>query len=116
LTLCSFYFLLVKTLLEELECLVENVYGSTLTASLSALEVSDSQCLDNMLSTDCCSMEVEFSVSIFLFLVLSVLCSSEKKLAVCNDEVKWKMGDRVFLHKRRIKVQISWTRMYHLLR
>jgi hypothetical protein len=90
-------------LLEELECLVENVYGSTLTASLSALEVSDSQCLDNMLSTDCCSMEVEFSVSIFLFLVLSVLCSSEKKLAVCNDEVKWKMGDRVFLHKRRIK-------------
>ncbi|XP_066366149.1 uncharacterized protein [Miscanthus floridulus] len=47
----------VKTLLEELECLVENVYGITLIASLSALEVSDSQCLDNMLSTDCCSME-----------------------------------------------------------
>lgn len=47
----------VKILLEELECLVENVYGITLTASLSALEVSDSQCLDNMLSTDCCPME-----------------------------------------------------------
>ncbi|XP_066364554.1 uncharacterized protein [Miscanthus floridulus] len=47
----------LKTLLEELECLVENVYGMTLTASLSALGVSDSQCLDNMLSTDCCSME-----------------------------------------------------------
>ncbi|XP_066350987.1 uncharacterized protein [Miscanthus floridulus] len=47
----------LKTLLEELECLVENVYGITLTASLSALGVSDSQCLDNMLSTDCCSME-----------------------------------------------------------
>ncbi|NP_001147378.2 uncharacterized protein LOC100280986 [Zea mays] len=46
-----------KTLLEELECLVENVYGITLTSSLSALEVSDSHCLDNMPSTDCYAME-----------------------------------------------------------
>eukprot|EP00267_Zea_mays_P041018 XP_008681435.1 uncharacterized protein LOC100273411 isoform X2 [Zea mays] len=51
----------VKTLLEELECLVENVYGITLTASLSALEVSDSQCLDSMLSTDRCSVEEDRS-------------------------------------------------------
>lgn len=75
-----FYFLLVKILLEEFECLVDNVYDITLTASLSALEVSDSQCLDNMLNTDSCFMEVEFSVSTFLFLVLSVFCSSEKNL------------------------------------
>ncbi|CAN6286216.1 unnamed protein product [Urochloa humidicola] len=47
----------VKTLLEELECLVEDVYGLTLTASLSALEVSDSHSIDNKLTTESCIME-----------------------------------------------------------
>ncbi|XP_062212977.1 uncharacterized protein LOC133913751 isoform X2 [Phragmites australis] len=47
----------VKTLLEELECLVEDVYGITLTASLSALEVSDSPSIDNKLKNEPCFME-----------------------------------------------------------
>ncbi|CAL4937020.1 unnamed protein product [Urochloa decumbens] len=47
----------VKTLLEELECLVEDVYGITLTASLSALEVSDSHSIDIKLTTEPCIME-----------------------------------------------------------
>ncbi|CAL4937019.1 unnamed protein product [Urochloa decumbens] len=49
----------VKTLLEELECLVEDVYGITLTASLSALEVSDSHSIDIKLTTEPCIMEEE---------------------------------------------------------
>ncbi|CAL4920051.1 unnamed protein product [Urochloa decumbens] len=47
----------VKALLEELECLVEDVYSITLTASLSALEVSDSHSIDNNLTTEPCIME-----------------------------------------------------------
>ncbi|KAJ1292763.1 hypothetical protein BS78_01G015300 [Paspalum vaginatum] len=47
----------VKTLIKELECLVEDVYGITLTASLSALEVSDSHCAESMPSTDICFTE-----------------------------------------------------------
>ncbi|CAM0146614.1 unnamed protein product [Urochloa decumbens] len=47
----------VKTLLEELECHVEDVYGITLTASLSALEVSDSHSIDIKLTTEPCIME-----------------------------------------------------------
>lgn len=54
-----YYFLLVKALLEELECLVEDVYGITLTASLSALEVSDSHSIDNKLTTESCIIEME---------------------------------------------------------
>ncbi|CAL4928328.1 unnamed protein product [Urochloa decumbens] len=46
-----------KALLEELECLVEDVYSITLTASLSALEVSDSHSIDNNLTTEPCIME-----------------------------------------------------------
>ncbi|CAN6297099.1 unnamed protein product [Urochloa humidicola] len=47
----------VKALVEELECLVEDVYGITLTASLSALEVSDSHSIDNKLTTEPCTVE-----------------------------------------------------------
>ncbi|WVZ61212.1 hypothetical protein U9M48_011123 [Paspalum notatum var. saurae] len=47
----------VKILIKEIECLVEDVYGITLTASLSALEVADSHCIENMASTDCCFTE-----------------------------------------------------------
>ncbi|KAK8443704.1 hypothetical protein SEVIR_9G016900v4 [Setaria viridis] len=48
-----------KALLEELECLVEDVYGITLTASLSALEVSDCHSIDNKLTTESCIIEME---------------------------------------------------------
>jgi len=44
-------------LLEELECLVEDVYEITLTASLSALKVSDSHSIDSKLTTESCMME-----------------------------------------------------------
>ncbi|RCV40015.1 hypothetical protein SETIT_9G017200v2 [Setaria italica] len=53
----------VKALLEELECLVEDVYGITLTASLSALEVSDCHSIDNKLTTESCIIEMEQGVS-----------------------------------------------------
>ncbi|XP_039831744.1 uncharacterized protein LOC120692494 isoform X3 [Panicum virgatum] len=46
-----------KALLEELECLVEDVYGITLTASLSALKVSDNHSIDSKLTTESCLME-----------------------------------------------------------
>ncbi|XP_025793360.1 uncharacterized protein LOC112874319 isoform X2 [Panicum hallii] len=49
----------VKALLEELECLVEDIYGITLTASLSALKVSDSHSIDSKLTTESCIMEEE---------------------------------------------------------
>ncbi|CAN6328236.1 unnamed protein product [Urochloa humidicola] len=42
----------VKSLLEELECLVKDVYGITLTANLSPLKVSDSHNTDNELITE----------------------------------------------------------------
>jgi hypothetical protein len=57
--LLFFYFLLAKALLEELECLVEGVYGITLTTSLSALKVSDSHSIGNKLTTESCIMEME---------------------------------------------------------
>ncbi|RCV17707.1 hypothetical protein SETIT_3G241100v2 [Setaria italica] len=44
----------VKTLLEELECLVEDVYAITLTANISALKVSDSHTIDSKLTIDSC--------------------------------------------------------------
>lgn len=47
----------VKALLKELECLVEDVYSITFTASLCALEVSDIHRVENTPSTDCCSVE-----------------------------------------------------------
>ncbi|KAG2533934.1 uncharacterized protein LOC120691606 isoform X1 [Panicum virgatum] len=47
----------VKALLEELECLVEDVHEITLTASLSALKVSDSHSIDSKLTTESCMME-----------------------------------------------------------
>uniref|UniRef100_A0A0A9DPZ1 DUF7795 domain-containing protein n=1 Tax=Arundo donax TaxID=35708 RepID=A0A0A9DPZ1_ARUDO len=48
-----------KTLLEELECLVKDVYGITLTASLSALKTSDSSSIDNKLNNESCFVEEE---------------------------------------------------------
>ncbi|CAL4900794.1 unnamed protein product [Urochloa decumbens] len=42
----------VKSLLEELECLVEDVYGITVAANLSALKVSDSHSTHNKLITE----------------------------------------------------------------
>ncbi|KAG2533935.1 hypothetical protein PVAP13_9NG020604 [Panicum virgatum] len=52
----------VKALLEELECLVEDVHEITLTASLSALKVSDSHSIDSKLTTESCMMEEDKSV------------------------------------------------------
>ncbi|KAF8757471.1 hypothetical protein HU200_010995 [Digitaria exilis] len=46
-----------KALLEDLECLVEDVYGITLSASFSALEVSDSPSIDSKLTTEPSIME-----------------------------------------------------------
>jgi hypothetical protein len=105
--LLFFYFLLVKALLEELECLVEDIYGITLTASLSALKVSDSHSIDSKLTTESCIMEVGSFCPNIPFLVPYFQCSvdQKKKLVVCNDQVKWKLGTRVSLHyRRRIKV------------
>nr|CAB3492510.1 unnamed protein product [Digitaria exilis] len=48
-----------KALLEDLECLVEDVYGITLTASFSALKVSDSPSIDSKLTTEPSIMEEE---------------------------------------------------------
>nr|CAB3497512.1 unnamed protein product [Digitaria exilis] len=48
-----------KALLEDLECLVEDVYGITLSASFSALEVSDSPSIDSKLTTEPSIMEEE---------------------------------------------------------
>ncbi|XP_037407048.1 uncharacterized protein LOC119269349 [Triticum dicoccoides] len=42
-----------KVLIEELECLAEDVYSTTLTASLSILEASDCSDGDNNLPADC---------------------------------------------------------------
>ena len=42
-----------KVLIEELECLAEDVYSTTLTASLSILEASDCSNGDNNLPADC---------------------------------------------------------------
>ncbi|KAL6638527.1 hypothetical protein ACP70R_023638 [Stipagrostis hirtigluma subsp. patula] len=47
----------VKTLLEELEHLVKDIYGSTLRASLSALDVSDCRSIDNRLTNESCFIE-----------------------------------------------------------
>ncbi|KAL6909531.1 hypothetical protein ACP4OV_001812 [Aristida adscensionis] len=47
----------VKALLEELERLVNGIYGPTLTASLSALEVSDCNSIDNKLASESCFIE-----------------------------------------------------------
>ncbi|KAE8787639.1 hypothetical protein D1007_38462 [Hordeum vulgare] len=46
-----------KVLIEELECLAEDVYSTTLTASLSILEASDCSDGDNNLPADCCEDE-----------------------------------------------------------
>lgn len=81
--LMFFYFLLVKALLEELECLVEDVYGTTLTASFSALKVSDTHSIDNKLTTESCIMEVEVSVPTFVFLVPYVQSSVHQRKTCC---------------------------------
>jgi hypothetical protein len=46
-------------LIQELECLVEDVHGITLTASLSFLEVSESSSSDNELNNESCFSEVK---------------------------------------------------------
>ncbi|XP_062214022.1 uncharacterized protein LOC133915038 isoform X2 [Phragmites australis] len=51
----------VKTLLEELECLVKDVHGVTQTASLSALETLDNPSIDNKLNNETCFMEEDKS-------------------------------------------------------
>jgi hypothetical protein len=51
----------------------------------------------------------------FLLLSLFFLLIGENLGVSGNDEVKWKMGDRVFLHSRRTEVQIGWTGMCRLL-
>ena len=73
---------LVKNLLEELECLVDDVYGITLTANFSALKVSDSHSIENKLTTESCIIGVEVSVPIFPFTkpLLSVFFSTENTL------------------------------------
>lgn len=54
-------------MLEDLECLVEDVYGITLSASFSALEVSDSPSIDSKLTTEPSIMEeVEISALTFV--------------------------------------------------
>ncbi|RCV17709.1 hypothetical protein SEVIR_3G246900v4 [Setaria viridis] len=88
----------VKTLLEELECLVEDVYAITLTANISALKVSDSHTIDSKLTIDSCIIGVEVSVQTFPFTnhLHSVLFNREY-LAVYNDEVRWKPGNMLHL-------------------
>jgi len=49
-------------LLEELQCLVEDAYSTTLTASLTALKASDCFDGDNNLTDDCCEV-IPFAVS-----------------------------------------------------
>ena len=77
-----YYLFLVKNLLEELECLVDDVYGITLTANFSALKVSDSHSIENKLTTESCIIGVEVSVPIFPFTkpLLSVFFSTENTL------------------------------------
>ncbi|RLM98397.1 hypothetical protein C2845_PM06G21570 [Panicum miliaceum] len=74
---------LAKNLLEELECLVDDVYGITLTANLRALKVSDSHSIKNKLTTESCIIGVEVSVPIFPFTspLHSVFFSTEDKSA-----------------------------------
>jgi hypothetical protein len=58
-------------LIQELECLVEDVHGITLTASLSFLEVSESSSSDNELNNESCFSEVKslFPVPTLLLLL-----------------------------------------------
>ncbi|CAM0945865.1 unnamed protein product [Alopecurus aequalis] len=46
-----------KVLLEEVQCLVEDAYSTTLTASLATLKASDCLDGDNNLTDDCCEDE-----------------------------------------------------------
>lgn len=73
--LLFFYLLQVKTLIQELECLVKDVYGITLTASLNALEVSESSSVDNYLKNESCFQEVKslFPVLTFLLHLLALI-------------------------------------------
>ncbi|KAF8765418.1 hypothetical protein HU200_008563 [Digitaria exilis] len=53
----------VKTLLQELECLVKDAHGITLTTTLNALEVSESYLTDNELNNESCFIEHEHNFS-----------------------------------------------------
>ena len=75
-----YYLFLVKNLLEELECLVDDVYGITLTANFSALKVSDSHSIENKLTTESCIIGVEVSVPIFPFTKPLLQCSFEQRI------------------------------------
>ncbi|KAG2543035.1 uncharacterized protein LOC120692494 isoform X2 [Panicum virgatum] len=81
----------VKALLEELECLVEDVYGITLTASLSALKVSDNHSIDSKLTTESCLMEeVDKSVdgldSVVSYVTVMVIIRNMLKLDYMMQE------------------------------
>ena len=52
----SILFSTAKVLIEELECLAEDVYSTTLTASLSILEASDCFDDDDNLPADSCEV------------------------------------------------------------
>ena len=58
----STLFCPAKVLIEELECLAEDVYSTTLTASLSILEASDCSNGDNNLPADCSEVWILFVV------------------------------------------------------
>jgi hypothetical protein len=58
----SFSFCSANALLEELQCLVEDAYATTLTANLSATQVSDYSVADNKMNHEYHFIEVEASV------------------------------------------------------
>ncbi|GJM97211.1 hypothetical protein PR202_ga14120 [Eleusine coracana subsp. coracana] len=72
-----------KTLLQELECLVKDVHGITLTASLSALEVSESSSTDNELNNESSFIEDTFSLQEKIVNALSLKTPSSELKGYC---------------------------------